>query len=551
MSNKRLWFVFIVLTLAMGAILSRLFILQILQGDEWRAKAQGQQKYFTETKGDRGNIYLSNETGEPVLVATNKIIYNAYIDPRNIKEEDKERLLSFIEESLNIEKDAILEKMAKNNSYEVLKRDISEEETEKIKNEEGVYLEGITIRYYPEENLAADVLGFVGGEKKGQYGVEQYYEEKISGGFGIKEGLKNPFGIFITKDSTRKGEDIFLTIDYNIQHFSEKALESAIKRTGAKRGMILVGEPQTGAVLAMAEHPTFNPNEYYKSNTDIFKNLFVQETFEPGSVLKPITMAIALDQGAVSMEDTFNDKGEMTISGQKIRNYDRRVYGTVTMSEILEKSINMGIVFVKNQIGNKIFEDYLEAFKLFEKTKIDIHGEVLSSNKEFFQRRDINYATASYGQGIEITPIQLFRSFCVIANGGLLVKPHVLKSEEENFLKERVISSIATSLVTEMMINTVEKGYGRTARVPGYYIAGKTGTAQVSLSKLGLSGSGYAEKTIQSFIGYGPALNPQFVILVRLDLPETKSAEVSAGPVFKEVAEYILEYKKIPHDYEI
>jgi cell division protein FtsI/penicillin-binding protein 2 len=553
MCNKRLWFIFVILFLITGLISFRLFVLQIVEGDEWKAKAQGQQKYFEETKGDRGNIYLSSESGGPVLVATNKIVYNAYIAPREIEKEEREDIASFLSDTLEIEKDFVLEKMEKNNSYEVLKKNLTKEEAEKIKEKEKVHIKTIITRSYPEEQLAAHILGFVGGEGIGQYGVEQYYEEKISGRVGIKEGMRDSHGsFFITKDSVQKGEDLYLTIDYNIQHFSEKALEGAITRVNAVRGLILVGDPQTGEILAMAEYPAFDPNKYNETNPEIFKNLAVQETFEPGSVFKPITMAIALDQGVVSPDDTFYDEGQRTISGKTIRNYDQRSYGLVTMSQILEKSINMGIVFVKDKIGNKIFENYLTAFKFFEKTGVDLHGEVVSLNKEFFQRREINYATASYGQGIEITPMQLFRSFCVIANGGRMVTPHILKNETEDvFLKEKIISSTATSLVTEMMVNTVEMGYGRTARVPGYYIAGKTGTAQVSLAKLGLPGNSYYEKTIQSFIGFAPALNPQFIIFVRLDLPDTKSAEVSAGPVFKEVAEYILEYKKIPYDYEV
>ncbi len=549
MCDKRLWFIFIFIIILTGTLSWCLFRVQIIQGSEWKAQAQGQQVFFEQTQGERGSIYLKGVDESLVPVAINRRIYHVYISPRELKGEDKNEIASLFSELLEIEKEVVLEKLEKDNSFEFLKKDLSPEELEEVKKTKGLHPTLEIVRNYPEKELASHILGFVGGEKVGQYGIEQYYEKSISGKVGVKEGQKSGWGSFITNDSTQRGDDVILTIDYNIQHFTEKALEGAIKRVSAKSGTVLVGDPKTGEILALANYPSFDPN-IPGGNFHVFKNSAIQETFEPGSVFKPITMAIALDMGVVSPEDTYYDSGEFQVRGRVLRNYDKRKYGLVTMTKILERSINTGIIYVKDKVGNDNFLRYLNLFGFFEKTNIDLHGEVFSTNKSFLEGHDVNFATASYGQGIEVTAVQLFKAFSVLANGGVPIDPHVVK-KESYLLKDRVISSTAAFLVTEMMVSTVDHGFGSTAKVPGYHIAGKTGTAQVTWSKLGLPGSGYSDKMIQGFIGYAPAFDPQFIILVKLDQPQTKSAEVSAAPVFKEIAEYILDYKKIPYDYEV
>jgi stage V sporulation protein D (sporulation-specific penicillin-binding protein) len=557
MCDKRLWIIFSFVIILTGALSWSLFRVQIIEGSEWKAQARGQQVFFEQTQGERGNLYIEGNNNTLIPLAINKRIYHAHISPRELRKENEEELATLFSEILDIEEEFVLEKLKKENSFEILKKNLTQEELEEVKKTKGLHITVETVRSYPEKELAAHVLGFVGGEKKGQYGVEQFYEETISGKMGVKEGVKSGWGPFIISDSTQRGEDIVLTIDYNIQHFTEKALESAVNRVNATRGTVLVGDPKTGEILALANYPTFDPNRYSEvpgNNFYLFKNPAVQETFEPGSVFKPLTMAAALDKGVIAPEDTYFDSGEFQIKGRTIRNYDKRSYGLVTMTKILERSINTGIVHVKNKIGNEAFLKYLIAYGFFEKTGIDLHGEAVSSNKSFLEGHEANFATASYGQGIEVTIMQLFKAFSVLANGGVPINPHIVKEEikESDILpKERVISSTAASLVTEMMVSTIDYGFGGTAKVPGYHIAGKTGTAQVTWSKLGLPGAGYSDRTIQGFIGYAPAFNPEFVIIIKIDQPQTRSAEVSAAPVFKEIASYILEYKKIPYDYEV
>ncbi len=548
MSSKRLWFLFSGFFLVAIVLSWRLFSLQIIEGSDWRAQAQGQQRIFTQKQGDRGDIYFSNN-GDNILVATNKKIYHAHISPRRLSEDEKEELAYKFSEILDIDKDMVLERTKRDSAFEIIKRNLTSEEIEKVKETEEIYIQEEIVRHYPEGNFASHVIGFVGGEGVGQYGVEGYYEDTLKGKTGIREGLKNNLGYLITRDSVEKGEDLFLTIDYNIQHFTEKKLEETVEKFNAKSGMAIVGDPNTGEILAMVSYPSFNLNEYSRTETSLFRNANIQMTFEPGSVFKPITMAIALNERAVDPSDTFYDSGSRQIFGRTLYNYGRRSYGQVDMSRILENSINTGIIYVKDQIGNQLFLEYLHDFGFFETTGIDLNGEVFSKNRGFLQGHEVNFATASYGQGIEVTAIQIFRSFSIIANGGVMIDPHIVKRSYHGEDRERIISEEAASLVTEMMINTIEDGFGGTAKVPGYHIAGKTGTAQVAWSKLGINRAGYSNETLQGFVGFAPALDPEFVIYVNLDNPQSRSAEVSVGPLFREIASFIFEYKKIPPDY--
>jgi len=265
-------------------------------------------------------------------------------------------------------------------------------------------------------------------------------------------------------------------------------------------------------------------------------------------------MASALNEGKITPSTTYTDPGAIKISGFTIFNYGQRVYpGKITMTEVLEKSINTGAVFAERQISHQTFLDYIEKFGFFEPTGIDLQGEVFSTNSNLKKGYEVNFATASFGQGIEMTPIQLFGAFSAISNGGKLVKPYMLENPDPNLdeIKGRqIISQKTAAQLTAMLVSVVENGFGKSAKIPGYYIAGKTGTAQIAFSALGIDKSGYSEKTIQTFAGFAPAFNPRFLILVKLDNPKTRTAEYSAVPIFRELAKYIIDYYQIPPDYQ-
>jgi len=306
----------------------------------------------------------------------------------------------------------------------------------------------------------------------------------------------------------------------------------------------------------LANFPNFNPNEYSKEkNFEIFQNGAIQKIFEPGSSFKAVTMAIALNEGKITPETTYYDKGFIKVGAETIYNYDKRVYGQKSMAEVLEKSINTGAVFAVQSVPKDIYLKYLDKFGINEKTGIDLQGEIFSINTNLKNGKEINLATASFGQGIEMTPLNLAQAFCVIANGGKLIKPYVVEKIVDGIgteietqpviLEEGILTNQTVTQLTTMLINVVENGYGKKAKVPGYYIAGKTGTAEVPVG-----GKYDPNKTIQGFAGFAPALNPRFVILVKLDNPKVKTAEYSAAPVFGKLAKYILDYWQIPPDYE-
>lgn len=548
-------FIVILIFLFGAAIISRLIYLQIIQKEFYQALAQGQHKIFQPLKGDRGEIFFR---GGQILAANakGKYIY-IYLD----EIDDKGKTAEALSKIINLEQAAVIEKMD-SGSQMPIKISLSQEEEKKFKEIEGdlpgVYMRESVSREYPQKEMASQVVGFLGGEGRGQYGLEEYYNDLLEGDEEYKEN--NLFSENI--ENFAKGENLFLALDYNIQFKAEKLLAKAKEDLNIEGGQIIVMEPNSGKIMAMANFPNFDLNSYSQADDwKIFQNSTIQKFYEPGSVFKPITMAAALDQEKITPQTTYIDEGVLNIGGRTIYNYGQRTWGEKTMTEVLEKSINTGAVFAERQIGNKVFLDYVERFGFFSPTGIDLQGEVYSVNKELKKGYEANFATASYGQGIEITPLQLVRAYAAIANGGRLAKPYVV----EKFLKdgritetlpeiseERIISEKTASQLTAMLVSVIENGFSKKARIPGYYIAGKTGTAQMSWSSLGLGTSeeGYSEKTWQSFIGFGPAFGAKFVILVKLDNPAAKTAEYSAVPIFKDLAKYIINYLQIPPDYQ-
>ena len=548
MKKWRINLIFILIILFGAAIISRLVYYQIVKQELYRALAQGQQRSFQLIKGERGEIFFNG--GE--ILATNIKGKYIFVSPEEIKE--KEKTARELSQIFNLEEELILEKIERDSLFEKIKSNLTEEEEQSLKEIDlpGVYLGEASFRQYPQATMASQIIGFFGGEEKGQYGIEGYYDDFLQG----KER------IFFSENSqaSNKGADIFLTIDYNVQFMAEKLLAKAKENLDIEAGQIIVLDPNTGRIFALAHFPSFDPN-YYSEIDDfqIFQNGAVQKLFEPGSAFKPITMAAALDQGKITPQTIYTDYGKIKIGKYVIENYNERVFGEQTMIEVLEKSINTGAVFVEKQLGHDLFLQYIKDFDFFEPTGIDLQGEVFSENREFRKGYEINFATASFGQGIEMTPIQLVRAFCAVANGGKLVKPYLVEKilqdggiieTQIEISSNQVISLKTSSQITAMMVSVVENGFGKGARIPGYYIAGKTGTAQVSWSSLDIDKEGYSDETWQSFIGFFPALEPEFLILIKLDNPETRTAEYSAVPVFKELAKYIINYYQIPPDYE-
>lgn len=562
----RINFVLCLFFLFGAVIIYRLFFLQIIERKLFEAQALGQQVDFNSVTGDRGQIFCKNSqktkgvksSGEIKSLAINKDSWTISVNPTEIL--DKQLFAESLSLNIGQTKEEILAKLDGQGTYVVLKKGLSTQEADKIKASKikGLSWENTPERFYPQGQMGSQMIGFLGGEGSGQYGVEGYYEDELKGKVGIKEAMSG-FGYIFSDDgqASLDGSDVYLTIDYNIQFQAEALLRQEKKKNDIDSGQIIVIRPDTGRILAMANFPDFDPNNYSKEkDLEIFQNSAVQKLFEPGSIMKPFTMAAALNEGKITPNTTYTDTGILTFGTKSIHNFANEVYGTQTMTQVLENSINTGAVFAQQQLSHNTFFNYIDKFGFLSKTGIDLQGEVYSSNDNLKSGPDMNYATASFGQGIELTPMQIVRGFCAIANGGRLVRPYIVdkivsdKEEIETKIKisDQIISKQTTTQLTGMLISVVDNGFNSVAKIPGYYLAGKTGTAQVPLK----NGRGYEQdKTIQSFVGFGPALNPQFLILVKLDNPKVPKSSLSAVPIFKELAQYIINYWQIPPDYDV
>jgi len=400
MNRWRINFILILIIVFGAVIIGRLLDIQIIKHDFYKALAQGQQSAYKLVTGDRGEIFFR---GGQVL-ATNVREKYVFISPEEI--EEKERTAEKLSQILGLEKELILEKTRKDNLFEEVKLDLTEEEKSNLEKADlkGVHLSEKVKRSYPQKFMASVITGFLGGEEIGQYGVEGYFDDILRG----REYLDNEEDI--------KGQDIFLTLDYNIQFTIENLLEKAKKDLDIEGGQIIVMNPNSGEILGLANFPNFDPNKYWEvDNFRIFQNPAIQELFEPGSVFKPITMAGALDQGKITPRTSYIDTGKVKVGGWTIYNYNERIFGEQ-----------------KKQLGHDFFLDYIDRFGFFEPTRIDLQEEVFSENEEFKKGYEINFVNASFGQGIEITPIQLVRGFSVIANGGNLVRPYIVKKISVN-----------------------------------------------------------------------------------------------------------------------
>jgi len=563
MRNWRINLILLFIFVFAAALIRQLVFLQVRDYGFYKALALGQQNVSEEIAALRGEIFFND--GKTKL-ATNYVSKDLHVNP--VKLLTNEAHIENLALILNLDKDSLIKALNEKTSDIALKANLTQKEEDEVKKLkiDGAYILEQAKRLYPQKTLASDVVGYVGGEGNGQYGLEEHYDQELSGkmgffGSGNDSGGKMLFFGFDKYLEPQNGENLVLTLDYNIQFYAEKLLKEAKEQLKFTQGSIIVIDPNSGAVKALADYPGYDPNEYssYK-DLGVFKNSIIQEIFEPGSVMKPFTMASAINEGKITPETTYIDTGQLKVSGYTIANFANRVYGQRTMTQVLENSINTGAAFAENELGDPFFLKYLKNFGFFKKTGIDLSGEVYSENKTINEGSHLNYVTASFGQGIAITPIQLACAFSMIANGGKVITPYVVEKEinidriiETNAKLtsgNQIISDTTTSDLRKMLASVIENGFSKKAKIPGYYIAGKSGTAQIPWTSLGVKKAGYSDQTIQSFIGFAPAFNPKFLILVKLDNPETSTAEYSAMPIFRELTKYIIDYWQVPPDYQ-
>ena len=538
----RLFFTTIIFTLVYSLLIFHIYSLQIEKGEYYTALAESQNRMSGYLEPKRGSIYFTDKNGNPISAAINKRYPTIFAVPKDIA--DPEVTTAELSGILGIESGKLFTMLNKGgkDQYELLIKKASNDQVNKIRelNLKGIYVSGEELRFYPFKTLASHILGFVSASSEdslsvGRYGLELYYNDELAGKEGqIKENnIVNPVA----------GEDIHFTIEPNIQTRAEEILFNLIQKFNAEQGMVIVQEPKTGKILAMGAYPNFDPNDYSEYKIGNFLNTNIQAIFEPGSVMKVITMAGGLDAGKLTADTTYYDSVQLALDGYTIKNWDKKANGKTTMTEVIEKSINTGAAYAQKLLGKDLFYNYLVKFGFGERTGLGLPGEIGGSLGNLkTTSRDINFATASFGQGVSVTNIQMINAFSAIANGGVLMRPYI-RNDQDPLVVRRVISEGAAREVTKMMVSAVKKAV--VAQIPKFDIAGKTGTAQIPNLKRG----GYLEEYVHTYIGFAPAYNPKFTILIRIDKPNVVLAGSTVVPAFRELAEFILNYYNVSPDY--
>lgn len=557
----RILFILGTIFLVFFVIITKLYVVQIVHGDVFREKADRQYYKPSTTSFDRGSISFTTKDGEKIDAATLSIGYILAVNPNILKnpEEAYEKINKIVE----LDRETFMHRATKEDDpYEEIKRELSEDQKNRI---EELEIEGVSLyknkwRFYPGKTMASHVVGFMSwkDEKyRGQYGLERYYNDVLERNEGsvYANFFVELFSNITDEVLSKKTEgSLVTTIEPTVQAFVEKEISSVQEKWGSQKTGVIIMDPKTGEIRAMALTPTFNLNDFSTvTNVSDFNNSMVESVYEMGSIVKPLTMAIGLDTKAVTPSTTYDDKGSMTLNTETFYNYDKEARGVVDMQTVLNKSLNTGVAYVVGKVGNEKFSEYM--MKLIgEETGIDLPNEASPLLTNLNSKRDIEHATASYGQGIAMSPISITRALASLGNGGVLVTPHVVKEIEGTmgFNKEivqnepeRVFSEETSETISRMLTNVVDDALlNGTVSLKHHSIAAKTGTAQIA------SGGGYDRyRFLHSFFGYFPSYDPKFIVF--LYTIEPNGADYSSQTLtepFMNISKFLINYYEIPPD---
>lgn len=556
------------LTILVGVFfLARLFSLQLVKNDAYAETADRSYVKSSDTF-DRGAIFFEKRDGGRISAATVNTGFMLAINPLQIKSpQDTHAKLS---EIIELDRAEFLEKAGKTGDpYEEVAEKISREDADAIT---ALKLTGVSLykykwRFYPGERMAAQSIGFLGfGEGgdtlSGQYGLEKYYNETLK-----KEEENLYVNIFAeifsgVKEVIFEGEeregDVVTTIEPTVQNFLENELQTVKDKFNPESASGIIISPQTGEIYAMAHMPNFDLNDFQSvEDVNTYSNPLVENVYEFGSVVKPLVIAAAIDEGVISASTPFYDKGSIQVEDKEIFNFDKRGRGQVTMQEVLSESLNTGMVYAMQKLGRSKFKEHMLDYRLGEKTNIDLPNEAKGIVGNLEAPRDLEYATASFGQGISFSPVVLVRALSALGNGGYLVRPHIVKEIDYHdggekvftYLKEdqpRVLSLEASQEISKMLVYSVDHVYGDGKyKMENYSIAAKTGTAQIPNP----AGGYYEDRNLHSFIGYFPASNPQFLVFLSIRSPRgvRYAAETLSEPFFNS-AKFLLSYYEVAPD---
>lgn len=565
--------IWLVLVFGATGLVWRLYQLQIVQGDDLAKQAKAQQTYNFRPYIPRRSVV--DRRGN--VVALDKVVYTVYIHPKMLSVSKDELATGLAEILIDRDKNEILKLLNSRESGVLIGKTITEDQGNRIRElgstlkTDGIELERRYARYYPQGDLIADIIGYVDTEHTGQAGIE-YSQEKLlerqlstvqmTSFLKVKRDGQGAIIPSSLPEGAIKLDDLQLqlTLDLRLQRAARDALRNQIKKFNAKRGTVIVMDVHTGAIIALACEPTYNPNEYFRYDFSLYKNWSVTDSYEPGSTFKPINVAIALDEGVINPGEIVNDAPSTIIDGWPIANASKTGKGWVSITKALETSSNTAMIYIVKKMSRIKYYERLQELGLNRLMGVDLPFEATGylKPKEIFTARDIEPAVSSFGQGLSLTPLKLVQLHAAIANGGKLVTPHVVEGlvnaegKLESIPKretKQIFSESSANSVVKMMESVVANGTGKAAQIDGYHIGGKTGTAQKHDGR----GRYQANAKITSFISILPTNDPQYVVLAVVDEPQGANTYGStvAAPIVKEVMNAIIRLKGIPPAYPI
>jgi cell division protein FtsI (penicillin-binding protein 3) len=538
-----------------GVIWGRLVYWQVLEHTRLSADALTEYSRVVELPAARGMIYDRN--GQPLAI--NETVYSVVVSPDQVRVSERGHVAAALSGATGRPIAPIETVLASNSKFAYIARQQPKAVADRLLalHLAGVGLEPETRRSYlagssADSTLASNLLGFVNNAGKGQYGVEAYYQSELAGRNGSMSTYQDLTGREIvvggeTKKDPVNGADLLLTIDADIQHSAEQALAAGVARNKAESGSVIVMDPKTGAIVAWADYPTYNANTFGQTPVDRFIDPIASYLYEPGSTMKVVTLAGAIENGAITPATTLNDPGRITVGGATLYDWDRQNRGVVTYTKVLESSLNVGAVRALQLEGNDAYYQNMVNFGFARPSGIDVGAESSVPIKAEADYRPSEMATTSFGQGIDVNMVQMIAALNVVPNGGKYVSPHVVErvggraTPLSQAASRQVISPATAAQMNQMMKSVVQNGSGSMARIPGFEKdeAGKTGTSQIPVS------GQYTQDVWSSYVGYLPASNPRFTMLVVIRKPHNATwvlndGYIVAAPIWKQIAQDIV-----------
>jgi stage V sporulation protein D (sporulation-specific penicillin-binding protein) len=557
-TRLRIFAMLLVALVLAGMVWSRLAYWQVARHGQLAIQAQAQYRELVNLPAIRGAIFDRNLT----QLVVNTTVYSAFVSPDQVPAAWRDRVATALVSIVGADHAKVMNILGSTSKFAYIARRFPKDKADQLRALKlpGVGLEEDTQRSYlpgiaSGTTLAANLLGFVNYNGDGQYGLEAYYQKTLAGTPGYISSYRDLANREIvlgthTHQAPVNGSDIVLSLDANVQYAAEQALADGVKKDNAESGSVLIMDPTTGGIVAWADYPSYNANDFAHTDTAMFKDNVSSYVYEPGSVMKVVTLGGAINSGAITPDTVINDPGYLSVGGFRISDWDHRNHGNINYTYVLQHSLNVGAMKAMQAEGHDAFYSYLQAFGLTKASGIDVAGETTVPPPSAAQMADAQYATSSFGQGIDVNMVQMLAAINVVANGGKYAPPHVVErvgSRINPLLlqpQRQVITPDAVAKMTGMMEAVVQHGSGYTTRVKGFELdqAGKTGTSQIPVN------GQYTLDVWSSFVGFLPASHPRFTMLVVIRKPHAAGSDrdwtlndgyITAGPVWQKIAQAV------------